>query len=721
MALTKEEQEELAQLENDPELKYLMQKQVSPSTAEVQTSMPEAFIRSAAQGLTFDTADEMAAALESATSSKPYQQALEESRAEYKKSQEDYPITSAIGGLGGGITQGALLTGLTAGAAAPAEAAAVAGRGAKALQLLRSALVPTAGEGALANIASAGKVGAAMGGLTALGASEREGLERIKDLPTGVAVGGIGGGAVGGVLEGLGAAGKAIGKTISEKAEQGKIPEIFKVGRTAVDLGKEGIGFVAPKDKATIRERAVQAAESVMPQINEKIQEVAALKNRILDNIPAPQRANVVPEIKLLISDLRKLGRNKANKVADEVESLYLNRLKELTDSQKTITLGDWHSLSKDIDEILANKKIMGMGKAKGLRAKYGFTMKNKIESSVDTETALAALAKDTNALDLYSKYIKQLDPKKLLNMDEAEEIGKVLRENLKGMGSTAFDMSKEEPLQKAKLLEDLVDSVKKIAMTEDPSISEDLIRSEIKKSLSDAPIEVVENANPLKKVNDLIYNLSSGSEFLGIKRKKDVFGSDLKSFEEFKKIFRNVLQLSSDKESNEINKKAYDKAMGYLSKNFPDMADSIKKSMDKAIDEIQALRYTQQGSLDAPLKEAGIIKSALGNIGQYMVTGANLAAQTAEAASKGVSGPIFGTTSVLRPGVALAKLGQGIAKTFPESPYKKRLLALIDQALNEKDAGRRAAMMNVLMQYSPIRNILKERQDLEKQNLQKK
>jgi hypothetical protein len=720
MALTKQEQLELEQLKNDPELQHLFDQDL-PTENKVETSMPEALARSAAQGLTFDTADEMAAALESATTSKPYQQALEESRAEYKKSEKDYPITSAVGGLGGGIAQAALLTGLTGGAAAPAEAAAVAGKGSKALQLLRSALVPTVGEGALANIASAGKVGATMGGLTALGASEREGLERVKDVPTGVAIGGIGGATIGGALEGLGAAGKAIGKSISEKAEQGKLPEIFKVGKTAVALGKEDIGFVTPENKATIRERAVQAAESVMPQINSKIQEVATLKNKILDNIPAPQRANIVPEIKLLIGDLRKLGRNKANKAADEVESLYLNRLKELTDAQKTLTLGDWHSLSRDIDEILANKKIMGMGKAKGLRAKYGFTMKNKIESSVDTETALASLAKDTDALDLYSKYIKQLEPKKLLNVDEAEEVAGVLGESLKGMGGTAFDVAKEDTLQKAQYLNDLVDSIKKIAITEDKSVSEDLIRTEIKNVLNNAPIEVIENANPLKKVNDLIYNLSSGSEFLGIKRKKDVFGSDLKSFEEFKKIFRNVLQLSSDKESNEINKKAYDKAMGYLSKNFPDMADNIRKSMDKAIDEIQALRYTQQGSLDAPLKEAGVIKSALGNIGQYMVTGANLAAQTVEAASKGTAGPIFGTSTALRPGVSGLTSLKSTIDSYPEGRIKDTLLKIVNQALNEKDAGRRAAMMNVLMQYSPIRKIMKERQDLEKQNIQKK
>jgi hypothetical protein len=720
MALTKQEQLELEQLKNDPELQHLFNQDL-PAENKVETSMPEALARSAAQGLTFDTADEMAAALESATSSKPYQQALEESRAEYKKSEKEYPITSALGGLGGGMAQAALITGLSGGTAAPAEAASVAGKGSKALQLLRSALVPTVGEGALANIASAGKVGATMGGLTALGASEREGLERIKDVPTGVAVGGIGGATIGGALEGLGATGRAIGKSISEKADQGKLPEIFKVGKTSVALGKESIGFVTPENKATIRERAVQVAESVMPQINSKIQEVATLKNKILDNIPAPQRANIVPEIKLLIGDLRKLGRNKANKAADEIESLYLNRLKELTDAQKTLTLGDWHSLSRDIDEILANKKIMGMGKAKGLRAKYGFTMKNKIESSVDTETALASLAKDTDALDLYSKYIKQLEPKKLLNVDEAEEVAGVLGESLKGMGGTAFDVAKEDTLQKAQYLNDLVDSIKKIAITEDKSISEDLIRAEIKNVLNNAPIEVIENANPLKKVNDLIYNLSSGSEFLGIKRKKDVFGSDLKSFEEFKKIFRNVLQLSSDKESNEINKKAYDKAMEYLSKNFPDMADNIRKSMDKAIDEIQALRYTQQGSLDAPLKEAGVIKSALGNIGQYMVTGANLAAQTVEAASKGTAGPIFGTSTALRPGVSGLTSLKSTIDSYPEGRIKDTLLKIVNQALNEKDAGRRAAMMNVLMQYSPIRKIMKERQDLEKQNIQKK
>ena len=95
MALTPEEQAELQQLEQEQsslgsqyaELKQRMELENQPVQETPETGYIEALARGAAQGLTFETADEIAAALESGLTNKPYEQALKESRAEYKAAE----------------------------------------------------------------------------------------------------------------------------------------------------------------------------------------------------------------------------------------------------------------------------------------------------------------------------------------------------------------------------------------------------------------------------------------------------------------------------------------------------------------------------------------------------------------------------------------------------------------------------------------------------------
>ena len=729
MALTKEEQEELELLRNDPELGYLVKKPTN--ITGVETSMPEAFARSSAQGFTFDTADEIAAALEAATTSKPYKQALEESRQEYEAAQQQYPITSALGGIGGGIAQAALLTGLTGGAAAPAEAAAVAGKGSKALQLLRSALVPTVGEGALANIASAGKVGAAMGGLTALGASEEEGLDRLKDLPGGIGVGAAGGAIGGTVAEGLGAAGGAIGKKISQKIDEGKLPDFFKQVRSGWNLGERELGTITPKDKSIIRDQAINLSEKFMEPIDKITQDAGILKNKIYNNIVS--RIDLRPEVNGLVSQLKKLGRTKSIKLADEIERLYLLKLKQFADSKGNVTLGDWEGFRKEVEEILSTKKANSIGLVRKLKNDYVYDlMKSKIENAADAPTALAGLARDREALELYSKYIKKLTPKELLGLDayadDFQEPAAVLSQNLKGIskmegvtpfsvnkdtlaGSKRYGMKKEEAELHAANINNLVDIIKDIAEKEGISIPIETMRDEIKNILEQSSSEVVQNINPIKKLNEIISRVRTSSEFMGVERKVGVQKSPVKDFDDLKKILQNVLKVSDDRESNIANQIKYKKAMEYLRKDFPDLADNIETQIGKAVDDLQFLRYTQEGSLDTPIKEAGIIKSAMGNIGQYFASGSNLLSQTLTAAQKGEAGIIPGTSTVIRPGVsALNSIKKRIDRRIEvsPSPVLETLSEMIDRALAEKDAGRRAAMLNTLMQYGPIRDMMK-------------
>jgi len=220
MALTPEEELELRQLEEEQSSLYgefnsLKTQLVKPKEQQVEeytpeTSMIEAGFRGAAQGATFGMADEIAARAESLLTGKPYEQALSESRAEYKAGESEYPITSAVGEVAGGIGQAVGLTALTGGAAAPAATTGAVGRLAKLGQMAKNVLVPTTEASALKNIGTAAKTGLVMGGLTGIGKSEKEGIEALKEAPYAALAGGVAGGVLGGASEALKAAGKKL-------------------------------------------------------------------------------------------------------------------------------------------------------------------------------------------------------------------------------------------------------------------------------------------------------------------------------------------------------------------------------------------------------------------------------------------------------------------------------------------------------------------------------
>ena len=90
----------------------------------------ESLARGAAQGATMGFADEIAGGIESAFSDKTYEQARNESRANFKAADEANPIASTIGNVGGGLAT-ALIPGgaIVKGAGFAAHAARGAGAG----------------------------------------------------------------------------------------------------------------------------------------------------------------------------------------------------------------------------------------------------------------------------------------------------------------------------------------------------------------------------------------------------------------------------------------------------------------------------------------------------------------------------------------------------------------------------------------------------------------
>lgn len=125
--------------------------------------------RKLASGMTFGWADEIASALESATTNKTFDEALEANRAADRKIDAEYPVAGTVAEFAGGVA-----TGL------PGAGRVMA---AKALQN-----VPT-----LAKLAG---VGAAAGGLAGAGYAEGGAEETAKGAATGAVAGGVLGAAV---------------------------------------------------------------------------------------------------------------------------------------------------------------------------------------------------------------------------------------------------------------------------------------------------------------------------------------------------------------------------------------------------------------------------------------------------------------------------------------------------------------------------------------------
>lgn len=104
MDLTKLSDEELNALEQQdsgPDLSHLSDAELD--ALERDPSMTESAIRGAAQGATFGFADEIAGGLEAAFTDKSYEQARDESRANFKRAKDANPKTYLAGEVGGGI------------------------------------------------------------------------------------------------------------------------------------------------------------------------------------------------------------------------------------------------------------------------------------------------------------------------------------------------------------------------------------------------------------------------------------------------------------------------------------------------------------------------------------------------------------------------------------------------------------------------------------------
>ena len=746
MAMTDEElkklEDELQAYSQDEELlSYLNsvkeKQQAKRKESEISSNPLEAFSRGTAQGLTSEFADELTARAESMLTDTPYEQAVEESRKEYKKSEELYPLTTIAGQITGGVGQalglGALLPG--------AGAAPGAGRAAQAAYRLKNLIMPTAKKGFLSNVGGMAQAGAIQGAATQVGMSED--LDNAySDIKSGALGGAATGAILGGAVEGLKKGGSFIGGKISEGIDKGEYPEVFKQVRTGVRTGLEGIGFSTPAEKSKLMKEAESAAEQLVPEIGDNLRAVGDLRQRILDKAKVPVKIEDI--IQTALDELKDSPYDKANKLRKQLKLLYIQKKNKFPEGQQVYTPSDAYALASEIEEIFKTGKNLNRNiKSVGIRTVS--ELKKRAEDSVDTRTALAAISEDPEALAQYSKYLEKMSPEELIGKEsggigsikEATKKAKDLSENMQMMAAadpttvmepikqdyktlTAKITTAKQAEKKANEIREAFRMINATIAKEDPTILTDAIKPSqqlIDQIVNQSPDDVVQNLNPIRKLNEQMNKLLTSTEILGIKRGNNYESKRVKDFE---KIFRNILEQAKDTKTGYIDQVRYRKAMEQLEGSFPELADKIKSEISPIIDKLQFKSYVETGAMDSGVKEPGIVKSFIGNVGQLGASAANIGSQIYSAAEKGMPGPLklgvtVPTTTILRPVAStLTSMKTTVddmitarASRGADPGIWKGISEKIDNALMEKDEARRAAILNTLMQYSVFRNLV--------------
>ena len=168
-----------------------------------ESNTAEALIKHGGQGLTFGFGDEIYGGIKSVFGGEDYEVARDRYRDRLDELQESNPIASTVGSIGGSM----LL---------PGGAAVGAGR----------ALGATSKLGQLGRLAA---IGAAEGGVAAVGESEKEGMDALTDAPGGAVLGAGFATGAGTLLPALGNFGRRAGNFLAETEDQ-------KVGRAIGDL-----------------------------------------------------------------------------------------------------------------------------------------------------------------------------------------------------------------------------------------------------------------------------------------------------------------------------------------------------------------------------------------------------------------------------------------------------------------------------------------------------
>lgn len=532
-----------------------------------ETSMLEAGLRGAAQGATFGMADELTARAESLLTGKPYDQALQESRSEYKAGEQEYPITSAIGEVAGGIGQAVGLTALTGGAAAPAAGAGAVGRIARLGQMAKNVLIPTTKAGAAKNILTAARTGAIAGGLTGVGKSEKEGLEALKEAPASALAGGVVGGVIGGASEALGAAGKKVSQTLTKAIEEKRLPQMFRMASFAAKEGAEGRTYVSEGAKDTAKKEIVDTAKKVIDDMDNELSSAKEVRNFIVDN---------------------SISKFSVNDILDGLKS----KVSEVTDVEASPIL---QRLNSDIKTIM---KVPKKGLPQLLDAQ-GMPIQPKAEIS------------PRQAYLIVKSIRNELNDEKL-----PETLRTPLKEAVKEIKDRINGSVNEQEIQN--LLSGNDKMLGKYNSLRADS-SDDLV------SATGEVIKGTKNLPTLQMLDTKMNKILSSAETMGINPSK----TDLADkFSDERKLSQLFFSLAKDTQSGILGEANFQTAMNTLETAAPNLAKKIKTSVDPVVKVNEYLRYTEgQAGAGPRTTDRGLIGGVVSDIGKYGVEGANIAA----------------------------------------------------------------------------------------------
>ncbi len=449
-------------------------------TLDSGPSKLESFGRGVAQGGTLGFADELTALLESALSSKKYNQALGESREAYKQAAEANPKTSFLGELGGGL--GAMaIPGL--GIGKEAQLAELIGKGALfgGIQGVGKSESNTVGGNVASGVVGAG-LGAAGGalfpqlgklyspaetalgrvgqvaGLTGLGAAgggaygaltaspEEDILERTKNYAE------LGGG-LAGLSRSIPAATRAIGNTGFGE----KVARAYQLGKENIPIfGKQFEEHLAGKTKDFSQDLAQAAQEEFAPAAVAARQQTESTAQNLVAQIE-DQKKLVGENINNIFARAEKQGNTaRFNEILDPLETLKHNvtevekpALRPVEKVLKKFEIYDhndqfmgYRSLGAAELRELRNAIFESRNYSKGISSDLGKTLRdvyNNINESVgkviDNPTDLEALKTYNQKYSALSNLQDEFLPEGKFNLMEKENLpGPQVFKYLKGL-----------------------------------------------------------------------------------------------------------------------------------------------------------------------------------------------------------------------------------------------------------------------------------------------
>ena len=751
MPLTLEEEQELQALETqqselNKEYEALKQELNPPEIEELpETSMTEAAVRGAAQGLTFDTADEMGARVESWLTGKPYDKALKESRAEYKASEEEYPLTSIAGQLAGGIGQAVGVGALTGGTGAVGGVAQAGSKLGKLQQLVRSTFLPSAGASSLKNIATAAKTSAVMGGLTSVGASEKEGLERLEGVPGAALTSGVLGGALGGVVEGVKAGAGAVGSKLSKMAEAGELPysirkvmDVYKAGKpreitvkrgdTLEDILNRygtnvqeltrlngpldeiaegtvlivpGQGYVQERSLRAVDTQLEDASEEAVQTIQQNVDDIRNIKKFVLN-----QTEKRVPAVLATLQDLKSNLENKVvENLADATPALkrvegLISTLKDV-DEQGAISAIAADNIVDQLDDYRLAPELSS--EVKQLFVNTARNIKTNLRASVNKEDTFNALQNDPEMYNLYKRYLGALPEDEILkskelSVQEQEEAVNFMKKLKQQYSKLQKKKTPEILKEDQKLINKQMGALKR-TKDKTPKSLEDLELEEADIAMLSEEIANImqEKAalNPLGMMDAMMHNILNASENLG--------GITRGRTSELKRVFKVLETLRSSAADTASGQKAlmkYRKAVEDLGKANPELAKTFENIVKPAVTSLENKRFLEGAKLGESPREIGLLRSFISAPGQVLGFAANVAAQT-KAPRPGLAGVMYMKESVDRR-----------LQEYPDSALYSYFSKMLQNAVDVKDEGRRAAILNTLNQYKSFREMFKDQEE---------